>query len=49
VSNYGKSKGKNFVYIYESYRDYFPYKSEITGAELWEGEKWVDANIYNHD
>jgi hypothetical protein len=49
LSNYGKSKGKNFVYIYESYRDYFPYKSEITGAEIWEGEKWVDANIYNHD
>jgi hypothetical protein len=49
LSNYGKSQGKNFVYIYESYQDYFPYKSEITGAELWEGEKWVDASIYNHD
>ena len=49
LSNYGKSQGKNYVYIYESYRDYFPYKSEITGAELWEGEKWVDASIYNHD
>ncbi len=49
LSNYGKSKDKNYVYIYESYRDFFPYKSEITGAELWEGEKWVDASIYNHD
>ncbi len=49
LSNYGKSQNKNYVYIYESYRDYFPYKSEITGAELWEGEKWVDASIYNHD
>lgn len=49
LSNYGKSQEKNYVYIYESYRDYFPYKSEITGAELWEGEKWVDASIYNHD
>ena len=49
LSNYGKSQGKNYVYIYESYRDYFPYKSEITGAELWEGEKWVGASIYNHD
>jgi hypothetical protein len=49
LSNYGKSQDKNYVYIYESYRDYFPYKSEITGAELWEGEKWVDASIYNHD
>jgi len=49
LSNYGKSQGKNYVYIYESYQDYFPYKSEITGAELWEGEKWVDASTYNHD
>jgi hypothetical protein len=49
LSNHGKSQGKNFVYIYESYQDYFPYKSEITGAELWEGEKWIDASIYNHD
>ncbi len=49
LSTYGKSQDKNYVYIYESYRDYFPYKSEITGAELWEGEKWVDASIYNHD
>ena len=49
LSNYGKSQDKNYVYIYESYRDYFPYKSEITGSELWEGEKWVDASIYNHD
>ena len=49
LSNYGKSQGKNYVYIYESYRDYFPYKSEITGAELWEGEKWVDASIYGND
>lgn len=49
LSNYGKTQGKNYVYIYESYRDYFPYKTEITGVELWEGEKWVDASIYNHD
>jgi hypothetical protein len=49
LSNYGKSQGKNYLYIYESYRDYFPYKLEITGAEFWEGEKWINSNIYNND
>jgi hypothetical protein len=42
LSNYGKTQGKNYLYIYESYQDYFPYKLEITGAEFWEGEKWVN-------
>ena len=49
LSNYGKTQGKNYLYIYESYEDYFPYKLEITGAEFWEGEKWVNSNIYNND
>jgi len=49
LSNYGKTRGKNYLYIYESYQDYFPYKLEITGVEFWEGEKWVDSTIYNHD
>ena len=42
LSNYGKTQGKNYLYIYESYQDYFPYKLEITGAEFWEGEKWIN-------
>jgi len=41
LSGYGKSQGKNLLYIYESYEDFFPYKMEITGAEYWEGEKWI--------
>jgi len=41
LSNYGKTKGINYVYLYESYDDYFPYKLEITGMEYWEGEKWI--------
>ena len=49
LSNYGKTQGKNYLYIYESYKDYFPYKLEITGVEFWEGEKWVDPTIYNYD
>jgi hypothetical protein len=49
LSNYGKTQGKNYLYIYESYQDYFPYKLEITGAEFWEGEKWINSNIYNND
>jgi hypothetical protein len=49
LSNYGKTQGKNYLYIYESYQNYFPYKLEITGAEIWEGEKWVEASIYNYD
>jgi hypothetical protein len=49
LSNYGKTQDKNYLYIYESYQDYFPYKLEITGAEFWEGEKWIDPTIYNHD
>jgi len=49
LSNYGKTLGKNYLYIYESYKDYFPYKLEITGCEFWEGEKWVNSSIYNND
>jgi len=49
LSNYGKTQGKNYLYIYESYQNYFPYKLEITGTEIWEGEKWVEASIYNYD
>jgi hypothetical protein len=41
LSQFGKSIGKNYTYIYESYPEYFPYKMDITGAEYWEGEKWV--------
>lgn len=32
---------KKCVYVYESYKDYFPYKLEISGAQYWEGEKWI--------
>jgi hypothetical protein len=49
LSNYGKTQNKNLLYIYESYKDYFPYKLEITGCEFWEGEKWVNSSIYNDD
>ena len=48
LSNYGKTQGKNYLYIYEAYKDYFPYKLEITGVEFWEGEKWVDPTIYDY-
>jgi hypothetical protein len=41
LSNYGKTQNKNLLYIYESYKNYFPYKLEITGCEYWEGEKWI--------
>jgi hypothetical protein len=43
LSNYGKLYDKNFLYIYKSYENYFPYKLEITGAEYWEGEKWITS------
>lgn len=49
LSNYGKTQGRNYLYIYESYKNYFPYKLQITGVEFWEGEKWVDPTIYSHD
>lgn len=45
LSDYGKSKSKNFVYIYESYKNHFNYKNLITGSEYWEGEKWISNNI----
>ena len=32
---------KNYLYVYESYQNHFSYKSDIVGAEYWEGEKWV--------
>lgn len=40
VSEYGKKLNKNYVYIFESYKNYFPYKLEITGIEYFEGEYW---------
>ena len=45
LSNYGKSQGKKFLYVYESYKDYFPYKTDIIGSEYWEGEKWISNKI----
>lgn len=45
LSNYGKSQNKNYLYIYESYKNYFPYKTEITGSEYWEGEKWIANSV----
>lgn len=47
LSEFTKSQNKNYLYIYESYESHFQYKSEISGAELWEGEKWITKNIYN--
>lgn len=41
LSQFGKSLGKNYTYIYESYPEYFPYKMDIPGVEYWEGEKWL--------
>jgi len=41
LSRFGKSLGKNYTYIYESYSEYFPYKMDISGVEYWEGEKWM--------
>lgn len=40
VSEYGKKLNKNYVYIFESYKNYFPYKLQITGIEYFEGEYW---------
>jgi hypothetical protein len=45
LSNYGKAKNKNFLYLYESYQNYFPYKTEITGSEYWEGKKWIASFV----
>jgi len=45
LSQFGKSLGKNYTYIYESYPEYFPYKMDIPGAEFWEGEEWVTNDI----
>jgi hypothetical protein len=49
LSDYGKKLGINYLYIYEGYKDLFSHKLEITGSELWEGEKWVDTSIYSYD
>lgn len=45
LSSYGESQDKKLLYIYESYRDYFPYKTDITGSEYWEGKKWISSKI----
>lgn len=40
LSEYGKLIGKKYTYVYESYKNYFPYKLEISGVEYFEGEYW---------
>lgn len=40
LSEYGKSIGKKYTYVFESYKNYFPYKLEISGVEYFEGEYW---------
>jgi hypothetical protein len=34
-------RNKNYLYVYESYKEHFPYKLEISGSQYWEGEKWI--------
>ena len=41
MSQYGKVHNKNYVYIFESYKNHFPYKLKISGVEYFEGEYWV--------
>ena len=40
MSQYGKVHNKNYVYIFESYKNHFPYKLKISGVEYFEGEYW---------
>ena len=41
MSQYGKVHNKNYIYIFESYKNHFPYKLKISGVEYFEGEYWV--------
>ena len=41
MSQYGKVHNKNYVYIFESYKNHFPYKLKVSGVEYFEGEYWV--------
>lgn len=34
-------RNKKYLYVYESYKEHFPYKLEISGSQYWEGEKWI--------
>jgi len=45
LSKFGKEQGINYLYIYEGYKDLYSHKFEITGAEYWEGEKWIPCDI----
>lgn len=45
LSKFGNQKGVNYLYIYEAYKDLYPHKFKITGAEYWEGEKWLPCDI----
>lgn len=47
LSEYGKSFGMKYVYIYEAYKDLFAHKFLITGSEYWEGEKWLPTSAQN--
>lgn len=45
MSQYGKTQNKNYVYIFESYKNHFSYKLKISGVEYFEGEKWISSDI----
>jgi hypothetical protein len=45
VSKYGKTIDKNYVYIFEAYKNHFSYKLKISGVECFEGEKWISPDI----
>ena len=40
VSQYGKTHNKNYVYIFESYKNHLPYKLKISGVEYFNREYW---------
>ena len=49
LSKYGRKMGIKLLYIYEAYKDTFSHKFDISGAEYWEGEEWVEVKKDNCD
>lgn len=41
LAEYTKKQNKKFLYIYESYKDFFNYKQNFDNIEIWDGRNWV--------
>jgi len=40
LSDITKKQNKNYLYVYETYKDTFSYKQKLPNLEIWNGREW---------